>query len=110
MLNIIETFETRATELGLLCVVTRHNEEAVNDFLRWQIGTYESRPMDDPIYTPMTHPDGSPVVSTDGAEQFRLLGYEQNPRVCCKVFRLLGFGSNLKKARAMAAEKLPAAK
>jgi hypothetical protein len=33
-----------------------------------------------------------------------------NPAVCCKVFHLLGFGANLKKARAMAAEKLPAVK
>lgn len=104
---IIETLEIKSTATEASCVVTRHNEESVNDFLRWQVGTYESRPMEDPIYTPMTHPDGSPVVSADGAEQFRLLGYEQNPRVCCKVFHLLGFGSSLRKATAMAAPRLP---
>ena len=106
MINVIETFETKYTATGDICVVTRHNEEAVNDFLRWQVGTYESRPLEDPIYTPMTHPDGSPVVSDDGAEQFRLIGYEANPIVCCKVFHLFGFGSTLRKANSMAAPKI----
>lgn len=66
--------------------------------------------MEDPIYAPMTHPDGSPLVSEDGIEQFRLLGYEVNPAASCKVFHLLGFGSTLRKARSMASRKLPAAK
>jgi len=52
MINVIETLETKYTATGDICVVTRHNEEAVNDFLRWQVGTYESRPLEDPIYTP----------------------------------------------------------
>jgi hypothetical protein len=106
MINVIETVELKATATEAFCVVTRHNEESANDFLRWQIGIYESRPMHDPIYTPMTHPDGSPVVSADGAEQFRLLGHELNPSVCCKVFHLLGFGSSLRKATAMAASRI----
>ena len=110
MLNIIETLETRVTESGDICIVTRHNEESKNDFLKWQVGLYESRPMEDPIYGLMLHEDGSPVLGEDGGQLFRLLGHEVNPSVCCKVFHLLGFGSNLKKARDMAAEKLPAAK
>jgi hypothetical protein len=107
---IIETLQLKSTESGEICIVTRHYEEAKNDFLQWQVGVYESRPIEDPIYGLMTHPDGSPVVSEDGAQLFRLLGHEVNPAVCCKVFHLLGFGANLKKARAMAAEKLPAVK
>ncbi len=106
MINVIETIELKSTDTEAFCVVTRHNAECVNDFLCWQVGTYESRPMDDPIYAPMTHPDGSPMVNADGTEMFRLLGHEVNPTVCCKVFHLLGFGSNLRKATAMAAARI----
>ena len=110
MINIIETLELTSSDTAAFCIVTRHNEECKNDFLRWQVGTYESRPMEDPLYAPMTHPDGSPIVNADGTEMFRLLGHEVNPAASCKVFHLLGFGSSLRKARFMAARKLPAAK
>lgn len=105
MINIIETLEVRATEFGEICVVTRHNQEAKNDFLRWQVGTYESRPMEDPIYA--HNPDGTPVLNPDGTH--KLHGHEVNPAVCCKVFRLLGFGSNLRQANYRASLKLPKA-
>ena len=110
MINIIETLELTSSDTAAFCIVTRHNQDCKNDFLRWQVGTYESRPMEDPLYAPMTHPDGSPIVNADGTEMFRLLGHEVNPVVSCKVFHLLGFGSTLRKARSMAAHKLPAAK
>jgi hypothetical protein len=103
---MIQTIETIEKE-GVVYVVTRHKPECSNDFLQWQVGVYESRPVEDPIYEPMWREDGSPVTSDDGAIQYRLLGYEQNPRVCCKVFHLLGFGSSLRKATAMAASRLP---
>jgi hypothetical protein len=106
MISIIEKLENTSS----ICVVIRHNEKCENDFLRWQVGTYESRPMDDPIYAPMTHPDGTPVVKEDGTGLFCLLGHEVNPVATCQVFHLLGFGSTLRKARFMASLKLPASK
>jgi hypothetical protein len=105
---MIQTIETIEKE-GVVYVVTRHNPECKNDFLQWQVGVYESRPVEDPIYETMLREDGSPVTSDDGAIQYRLMGYELNTRVSCQVFNLLGFGSNLKKARAMAKPKLLAA-
>jgi len=110
MINIIETLELTSSDTAALCIVTRHNQKCKNDFLRWQVGTYENRPMHDPIYGPMTHPDGTPIVNADGTGMFCLLGHEVNPAATCQVFHLLGFGSTLRKARSMASRKLPASK
>jgi len=105
MIQPIETIEEKDGQY----IVTRHYPECQNDFLQWQVGVYESRPVEDPIFEPALREDGSPLTSQDGVTQYRVIGYKLNERVSCQVFHLLGFGSNLKKAREMAKHNLLAA-
>lgn len=109
MTKMIETLELTSSDTNAVCIVTRQYQDCENDFLRWQVGRYESRHMLNPIYIPMLHPDGTPIVKEDGTELFRLLRHEVNPAASCQVFHLLGFGSTLRKARFMASRKLEAA-
>ena len=105
MINYIETIQ-EATEGPR--VVTRHYPDCVNDFLRWQVGIYTARPVEEPLYETIYDEKGNPILTESDAIQHRLIGYETNPTVFVKVFHLLGFGADLKIATAAASPKLAA--
>jgi hypothetical protein len=107
MIKYIETLQPHVTTNGgTVLVATRHWHDCATEFLRWQVGVYETRPFSEPLYETMLDAEGRPVVGRDDAIQYRLIGYEESVTVFCKVFRLLGFGKNLKAATAMAMPKL----
>jgi len=70
-------------------LMTIERPQAENEFLRFQVGTWEERPVTEPIYR-------CNVVS----------GHRVNRKETVPIFHLLGFGNTSAKAKAMAAEAL----
>lgn len=72
--------------------ILRENPTTKNEFLRYQIGRMETRLETEPVYV-QTGPDPKDLVMTG----------HRTGKAFVAVFRLLGFGSTLKSAEAMAA-------
>lgn len=68
-------------------LMTIERPQAEHEFLRFQVGTWEERPVTEPIYR------GKVVV-----------GHRVNRKETVPIFHLLGFGHSAAKAKAMAAE------
>ena len=93
-MKVIETIKTRNTERGKLALVTRHYASGPRlEFLTWQVGLYEQRPMEEPIYDFKTDLAG---------KEFVTLTTRTHPTLTVTVFHLLGYGANFKDAMARA--------
>jgi len=98
--------ETIQTNNAGIPIVTRHYPGCINAFLRWQVGVYETRPIEDPCYEAIIDPaTRRPATCPSGSPRYQLT-YKSNPRVLCKVFHLLGFADNLKTAKSRALASL----
>ena len=73
-------------------LVIKENPNAELDFLRFQVGLTESRPLQLPLFAELS----------DGVETYRIIGYEDAKYERVQIFHLKGFGPTLKEAQAMA--------
>ncbi|MBU6183516.1 MAG: hypothetical protein KGR46_11990 [Verrucomicrobia bacterium] len=93
-MKIVETIKNRTTERGKLPLVTRHYEPVpLLEFLEWQVGLYEQRPMEEPVYEFKTDLEG---------KEFVTLSVRTHPSLMVTVFHLLGYGPSYKEAMARA--------
>lgn len=93
-MKVIETIKTRTTERGKLALVTRHYASApLLEFLEWQVGIYEQRPMEEPVYDFKTDLEGV---------EFHTLTTRTHPSLMVTVFHLLGYGPSFRLAMSRA--------